>query len=78
MSEDIWVVGRAIGKGKGGIVWALQGLFSTKEQAVSACRNYTYFIGHIPFGIAFPEDIEPLPGFEYPIRAEVILSASTP
>ncbi len=72
MNKTVWVVGRVIGKkGEVGIVWSLQGIFATKEQAIMACRDYTYFIGCVPFGITFPHKTEPLPCFEYPLEQKV-------
>ena len=69
---ELWLVGqyRRGGEdgGVGDVVWDFQGAFSRKEKAVAACRNRNYFIAPVVLDKEVPDETEPLPGVEYPIK----------
>ena len=41
----LFIVGQVQGPGPCGTAWDFQGVFSTEEAAVAACRDETYFVG---------------------------------
>lgn len=48
--------------------WEFQGVFSTEEQAVSACRDFTYFLGPATLDESLPHETMPeWPGARFPI-----------
>ncbi len=66
----LWIVGQyksGIGKE---IRWEMQGVFSTKEKAIKACRNYKYFIGSEILDQEIPDETTTFKDFEYPLEAK--------
>lgn len=61
--EMLWLVGQVRGKD-----WEFQGVFSTEEKAIQACRNRNYFIAPIEVDTEAPDSAEPFPLCEYPLR----------
>ncbi len=39
----VWIVGRV--KDEESLVWDFQGVFTTEDAAVNACRDISYFVG---------------------------------
>jgi len=66
MSKKLWVCGKYKGENKIGVMWDLQGIFSTKELAIKACRNDLYFIGPVILDEALPDETVDWPGSFYP------------
>lgn len=61
---QVWVCGQ----NKFGGRWELQGVFSTEEAAIDACRDHTYFVGPIKLNESLPHETLPeWPGAHYPI-----------
>lgn len=61
---EVWICGQS--KTKDGTVWELQGIFSTEEKAVEACRKPNYFVAPIILDEEYPEETEVMPGCYYP------------
>lgn len=48
--------------------WDFQGVFSTEEKAVAACRDWTYFVGPADLDAEVPHETAPeWPGAFFPI-----------
>lgn len=69
MSETVWVVGQYRSGESGGTVWEIQGVFSTRDKALAACRNENYFIGPLELDAELPDEGFTWPGVEYPVTA---------
>lgn len=63
----LWVVGRTIHDSPEGIVWDLQGIFSTKKAAESACLDESYFIGPADLNEVLPHETVEWPDAYRPI-----------
>ncbi|GEA17513.1 hypothetical protein [Moorella sp. E306M] len=63
----LWVCGKNVAELEEGIVWELQGIFTTKEAAVAACKNERYFIGPVELNKPLPEETTSWVGCEYPL-----------
>lgn len=46
----------------------IQGIATTREIAVSMCRDSTYLIGPLPLNIAFPHVRTEWPGLHFPLK----------
>jgi len=69
--KKLWLVGQYRSGGSRGVVdviWDFQGVFSTRDKAILACRNKNYFIAPITIDKEAPDETEPLPGCEYPLK----------
>ncbi len=66
MSETVWICGKHISHDDNGTVWDFQGVFSTEEQAISACKDDNYFIGPTEMNVVLPEEKIIWPGCYYP------------
>lgn len=65
---QVWVCGRVTHICTQPREWELQGVFSTEEAAVSACRDHTYFVGPVKLNESLPHETLPeWPGAHYPI-----------
>ena len=65
---NVWVCGQYLsGEEIGKVVWDFQGIFSTKEVAIKACRNKNYFIAPAELDEVLPDENEVWPGVEYPL-----------
>ncbi len=49
------------------IVWEIQGIFTTKEEAAAACKNERYFVGPVELSKPYPQETAPWEGCEYPL-----------
>jgi hypothetical protein len=64
---QIWVCGRVVSETSEGLVWELQGVFSSEQSAVSACRDETYFIGPETLDVSLRHDTDIWEGCYYPL-----------
>jgi hypothetical protein len=65
--KELWLCGQYRSGDVPNVVWDLQGIFSTKERAISACKNRHYFIAPIKVDEEAPDETETMPGVEYPL-----------
>jgi hypothetical protein len=66
--EIIWLCGQYKSGEVPNVIWEIQGVFSSKGKALSACRNRNYFIAPLEIDKEFPDETtEPLSGVEYPL-----------
>jgi hypothetical protein len=68
----LWICGRNIDKVTVGEVknWDIHGVFSSEEKAVSACRDYSYFVGPVDLDEVLPEEVIAWPDSYYPKTSE--------
>ena len=62
----LWVVGKVTDEAAK--AWEMQGVFSDKNAAISACRDYTYFVGPVIMNMSLPHDTVEWFGAFYPIE----------
>jgi hypothetical protein len=69
--QTVFAVGRAIGDQSGAYVkdWELQGVFASRDDALPACRDNTYFVMPLPFGVALPHETVIVEA-DYPLAAK--------
>lgn len=60
----LWICGKAI---KGKNKWEFQGIFSSEQKAISACRNKMYFIGEVILDEELPDETIEWKGAYYPL-----------
>lgn len=65
--ETVWVCGKNVAETETGIVWELQGVFTTKEAAVAACKGENYFVGPVELNKEMPDEPIEWKGCEYPL-----------
>ena len=63
----VWICGQYKSGEFLNTVWDLQGIFSTREKAVAACRNENYFIAPVTVDEVVPDETTSFPGVEYPL-----------
>ncbi len=68
---DLWVCGQHRAKTTDGIVWDFQGIFSSRELAIAACKNRMYFIGPVSLDNPFQDARCEWPGVFYPLAKQV-------
>jgi hypothetical protein len=64
--QQVWVVGQVTDYEHGG--WELQGVFSSEEAALAACRGLNDFVGPVPVDIELPRETCGWPGARYPLQ----------
>lgn len=64
---ELWLCGQYRSGLTGDVVWDFQGVFSTKEKAIEACRNRNYFIAPVKIDEELPDETMVHPGCEYPL-----------
>lgn len=62
---ELWVVGKVHDPVMS--AWEFQGVFATKDQAIAACRDGTYFIGPALLDVSLPHESDRWPGAYYPV-----------
>ncbi|WP_027715831.1 hypothetical protein [Desulfuromonas sp. TF] len=64
----LYLVGRVVGRA---MAWDVQGVFTSKEAAIEACRKPNYFYFALPLDQELPE--EPVEGGEFcfPLKPEI-------
>lgn len=66
----IWICGRNVVETEQGIVWELQGVFTTKENAIDACVGERYFVGPGFLDVNLPVETTEWEGCYYPLYKE--------
>ncbi len=61
----LWLVGQAKSETPG--EWEFQGIFSTEEKAVGACRTAWYFVAPVELDKELPHETATMPGSYYPL-----------
>ena len=65
----LWLCGQYQGSLKtGATAWDFQGIFSTKDKAISACKGWGYFIAPVFLDMELPGESVIFPNLEYPRR----------
>ena len=64
---EVWICGKYIEHTDHGVVWELQGVFSSEELGREACQTAAYFIGPITLGDTLPDESTEWPGCYYPL-----------
>jgi len=62
----LWVYGRYKGQDHLNVNWDFQGIFSSEEKAVEACRDRTYFAAPTELDVSLPHSTTKWPGCYYP------------
>lgn len=52
----MWLVGQYRSGESGNVIWEFQGIFSTREKAMAACRNVNYFIHEVVMDEEIPDE----------------------
>lgn len=63
-NKKLWIVGQVVKNSR--IDWEFAGIFSTKEKAIEACLDLTYFIGPCVLDQKIPEESVEWPNCYYP------------
>ena len=63
MTVTVWIVGRWVADEN----WQFQGVFLTKDEAVAACRDSSYFVGPAVMGQSVPHEKVSWPDSFYPL-----------
>jgi len=66
----LWLVGRYKGGKFPSVAWDFQGIFTTREAALSACLDKTWFVGQVEINKPLPKDTIEMPSVEYPLTKE--------
>ena len=66
MTETVWIVGQLYGflANEG---WQFQGVCVTKDEAIAASRDRSYFVGPAVMGQSILHEKIEWPGLEYPL-----------
>lgn len=64
--EELWLCGQWRGD-----EWEFQGIFSTKLNAIAACRNENYFIAPVYLDLGCPDEHRGMPNCEFPLARKV-------
>lgn len=62
-----YLVGQYVATHESGTVWDFSGLYSTRELALAACRDYSYFIAPALLDQQLPHERREWSGLEYPL-----------
>jgi hypothetical protein len=68
--KKLWLVGQFKAEVEQGIVWEFQGIFSTKDAAVAACRTENYCLQSVWLDELLPEEQVRFADCEYPKRLQ--------
>ncbi len=73
MLDTVWVCGQYRDGTKAGVIWELQGVFSTKEKAIAVCRYENYFVMPVKIDHIYPHETmsEPIEGSFYPLLQDL-------
>lgn len=63
---NLWIVGQVKEGKKAKWYWEYVGVFDSKEKAVDACRDETYFVGPTELNNALPHETVEWEGAYYP------------
>jgi hypothetical protein len=70
---DLYVVGKVFGMSQVGYLknnWSFEGVFDSRDKAINACKNNTYFIGPVKLNEVLNERIIEWPNAYYPTIKE--------
>lgn len=56
MSQEVWIVGQRSDVVGASEQWTFGGVFTTKEKALAACRDWTYFTGRCTLDDSAPHE----------------------
>lgn len=70
MDKTLWIVGQ-IRPEQHSQLFEFQGVFSSKELAIAACRSQTYFVAPTMLDVEIPDEQSAWPGCEYPLKEHV-------
>jgi hypothetical protein len=65
--ETLWIVGQYRSGEDLNAVWDFQGVFSSREKAIAACRDRNYFIAPATLDAALRHEPFEWEGCEYPL-----------
>jgi len=65
--KALFLVGKFIAETSEGIAWEFQGVFSSREKAIAACRTPMYCIMPIELDADIPDAPHEFPICEYPL-----------
>ena len=68
--QTLWIVGQYRFGDTGAIVWDFQGVFTTEEKAIAACKSTTWFIARMELDKELPEATEVMPDVIWPLLKE--------
>ena len=68
--QELWMVGQIKGGEFPNTIWDFQGIFSSQQLAIAACRNSSYFIVPVEADIELPETTIKMPNTYFPIRRD--------
>lgn len=68
--QTLWIVGQYRFGDTGAIVWDFQGVFTTEEKAIAACKSATWFIARMELDKELPEATEVMPAVSWPLLKE--------
>jgi hypothetical protein len=66
----LWIVGQYRFGNTGAIIWDLQGVFSSKEKAIAACKSSTWFVARLQLDEELPEESVTMPDVIWPLLKE--------
>lgn len=64
---QVWICGQYVSGDWPDTIWTLQGVYSTKENAISACRSDRYFVAQLTVDAEAPDDVVNFPDIEWPL-----------
>lgn len=65
--RTVWLCGKVV---KDGDMWNVQGVFTSEELAIAACRDEYYFIGPVVVDESLPDEPVEWPGAYYPLARD--------
>jgi hypothetical protein len=75
---QVWICGRCLDQTPEGIVWELQGVFTTEQSAADTCADETYFVGPETLDVALPAETTLWQGAYYPHLIGDVLATMQP
>lgn len=64
---ELWLCGQYRSGETPNVVWDFAGIFSSKELALSACRDRNYFVAPVVLDETLPDETVVMPNVEYPL-----------
>lgn len=71
MGQKLWICGKHTSGEFPENVWEFQGVYSTRDKAVAACRTAKYFIGTALLDETLPDQMYQWPDGEFPLWKEL-------
>ena len=74
MNNKVWICGQLIGEWEEtGSKWSFQGVFTSKELAITACKNERYFIFSAEINEELPSENLLPPDGQYPVIENALI-----